>query len=196
LALPEIAIFAGWVILVAAILLTVSRRVIDLRLTRPLATIGLGVAVFVIWIGPDLLIPGYRSSWLFQNGITGALKTSVTEAGRLDPLIIALRVLRAVVLVPILEELFWRAFLLRWLARPDFESEPMGFYDTRSFWIVAILFASEHGPYWDVGLVAGIIYNWWMGKTRSLGDLIWAHAITNACLCAYVIVAHKWEYLL
>jgi CAAX prenyl protease-like protein len=194
LPVSELVLFAGWVALIAALLLTVSRRVIDLRMTRPAGTIAIGVAVFVIWIGPDLLFPGYRSHWPFQNGITGALGATVTEAGRLDPVIVTLRVIRAVVLVPILEELFWRAFMLRWIAQPDFEALPIGFYNTKSFWLVALLFASEHGPYWDVGLIAGILYNWWYGRARSLGDVIWAHAITNGCLCAYVLVAHKWEY--
>jgi membrane protease YdiL (CAAX protease family) len=45
-----------------------------------------------------------------------------------------------------------------------------------------------------VGLVAGVIYNWWMVRTRSLGDLILAHGITNACLSAYVVFAGHWEY--
>ena len=45
-------------------------------------------------------------------------------------------------------------------------------YLALSFWVVALLLASEHGPYWDVGLVAGIIFNWWMIRTKSLGDLI------------------------
>jgi membrane protease YdiL (CAAX protease family) len=59
-----------------------------------------------------------------------------------------------------------------------------------------VLFASEHGAYWDVGLAAGVAYNWWMVRTRSLGDLILAHAVTNLCLSVYVIAAGKWEYWL
>ena len=191
---PEIALFSGWIVVVGAVLALVSRPVIDLKLRRPLATIALGVGVFVVWIAPDLLFPGYRSHWLFQNSITGALNASITQAGRTDGLIIALRLIRAALLVPIVEELFWRAFLMRWAIRPDFESVPLGTYEARSFWIVAVLFATEHGPYWDVGLAAGALYNWWMVRTRSLGDLIWAHAITNACLCVYVLAAGKWEY--
>ena len=58
----------------------------------------------------------------------------------------------------------------------------------------AALFAVEHGPYWDVGLATGILYNWWMVRTKSLGDLILAHGITNACLSLYVVAAGKWEY--
>jgi CAAX prenyl protease-like protein len=94
------------------------------------------------------------------------------------------------------EELFWRGWLMRWLIAADFRSVPLGAYTAQAFWVVAVLFASEHGAYWDVGLLAGIAYNWWMLRTRSLGDLILAHAVTNACLSAYVIVARKWEYWL
>lgn len=191
---PDVVLAAGWIAVVAGAVLLFSRRVVDLSLSKPVATIGVGIAVFLIWIGPDALIPGYRSHWMFQNPITGALAATTSQAGRSDPVLIALRVMRAVLIVPIVEELFWRAFLMRWIIRPDFENVRLGTYDARAFWITAILFASEHGPYWDVGLIAGAIYNWWLIRTRRLGDVIWAHAVTNACLCGYVLMAHKWEY--
>ena len=70
----------------------------------------------------------------------------------------------------------------------------VGEWDWKAFLIVAALFAAEHGPYWDVGLACGILYNWWMVRTKSLGDLILAHGITNACLSLYVVAAGKWEY--
>lgn len=194
LPVSEAVLYAGWTIAVAITLLVFSKDVLDLRLRNPAGTVLIGVAVFVIWIGPDLLFPGYRSHWLFQNQITGELNASITEAGRSDPVIIALRVLRAVVLVPMVEELFWRGFLMRWLIRPAFETVPLGSYSPGAFWITAILFASEHGPYWDVGLIAGAIYNYWLVRTRSLGDLIWAHAITNGALSAYVLLSHNWSY--
>ena len=194
LAVPETVIAAGWVAVIGGAILLFSQGVLDLGASRPLATAGIGVAVFLIWIGPDALIPGYRSHWLFQNQIMGALAVTTSPAGRSDIVLIALRIVRAVLIVPIVEELFWRAFVMRWMIRPDFENVPLGTYDLRAFWITAILFASEHGPYWDVGLIAGVIYNWWLIRTRKLGDVIWAHAVTNACLCAYVLIAHKWEY--
>ncbi len=192
----EIALSAAWILILGLALLLVSRRVIDLRLSQPVATIVAGAAVFLIWIGPDVLFPGYRSFWLFQNPLTGAVAATISTTGREDTLMLALRTVRAVVIVPVVEELFWRGFLMRWLIRPDFEKVPLGTYETRAFWITALLFASEHGPYWDVGLVTGVIYNWWLIRTRRLGDVIWAHAVTNACLCGYVLVTHKWEYWL
>jgi len=102
--------------------------------------------------------------------------------------------LRASVIVPVVEELFWRAWLMRWLIDKDFWKIPLGTFVPQAFWIVAILFAAEHGSYWDVGFATGILYNWWMVRTKSLGDLILAHAITNACLSIYVVAAGKWEY--
>ena len=194
LPVPEVALYAIWTVAIGLTLLWVSRHVLDFRLRNPLGTILIGIAVFLIWIGPDLLAPGYRSHWLFQNRVTGELSTSITEAGRVDLVTVLFRVVRAVALVPMVEELFWRAFLMRWLINPNFESVPLGKYAPTAFWITAFLFASEHGPYWDVGLAAGVIYNYWLIRTRSLGDVIWAHAITNGALSAYVILAHKWAY--
>jgi len=168
--------------------------VIDLHASHRLETSILGVAVFVIWVGPDMLFPAYRQHWLFQNPITGGMAAPLPANVLLSPFVLWPRIFRAVVLVPVIEELFWRAWLMRWLISPRFERVPMGAYQTAAFWITAVLFASEHGPYWDVGLVAGIVYNWWMVRTRSLGDCILAHAITNACLCGYVVATHHFEY--
>ena len=182
------------VAVVAAVLYVFSRHVLDLRVTQPIASVLLGVAVFAIWIGPDLLFPGYRDHWLFQNSVFGSLKSSVADEYRSNAMVLFFRSLRAVVLVPIIEELFWRAWLMRWLINSDFERVPLGTYAAQAMWITALLFASEHGPYWDVGLITGLLYNWWMIRTKRLGDCILTHGVTNACLCIYVIAAGKWEY--
>ena len=100
-----------------------------------------------------------------------------------NPAFLVLRCLSSFVLVPILEELFWRGWMMRWLIDTNFLKVPLGKYVPSAFWIVAVLFASEHGPYWEVGLAAGIVYNWWIVRTRNLADCILAHAVTNAVLC-------------
>jgi CAAX prenyl protease-like protein len=186
-------------VMTAVLWFVVFRRdgpVIDLRVRYLVTTLAIGIAVFVVWIAPDLLIKGYRHFWLFDNGVVGKAATSFESPVTLSWTVLALRLIRAVIIVPIVEELFWRAWLMRWLIDNDFEKVPLGKYSAQAFWIVAALFASEHGSYWDVGLAAGIIYNWWMVRTRSLGDLILAHAVTNGILGAYVIAFGKWEYWL
>jgi CAAX prenyl protease-like protein len=194
--LPDLIDQVLRVAIVGLVLIFVARPVIDLRAPRWPVSLLLGAAVFVFWVGPDLLFPGYRHHWLFENSILGAPKGALSVAGQTQPLVLTLRAVRAIVIVPIVEELFWRAWLMRWIVAPDFEKVPLGAYTPLAFWAVAILFASEHGSYWDVGLITGVIYNAWMVRSKSLGDLILTHAVTNACLCAYVIAAGKWEYWL
>jgi CAAX prenyl protease-like protein len=152
--------------------------------------------VFAVWVGPDVLWPSYRSFWLFQNSLTGTVQSSLAPALRSDSAFLVFRILGSIALVPIIEELFFRGWLMRYVIRPDFTSVPLGAYAGRAFWITALMFAVEHGPFWDVGLLAGIFYNGWMIRTRSLADCILAHAVTNACLAAYVIGIDKWEYWL
>lgn len=176
-------------VLAVATVLFLCRSAIDLSVTRWAGSMGVGVAVFAIWIAPELAFPGYREAFSFGQEARG-----FPEEARSDPLALALRVLRAAVLVPIVEELFWRAWLPRWLLNHDFRAVPMGTYTRFTFLVTAALFAVEHGRYWDVGLAAGLIYNAWMWRTRRLGDCILAHAVTNACLAAYVIAAGEWQY--
>lgn len=171
------------VLILGAVLVVCSRRVIDLSVRNIGGSIAVGVGVFVLWVAPDLLFPGYRET-----------TASFPEEARGDPLALGLRVARAVLLVPILEELFWRAWLPRWVLDTDFRSVPLGAYSPFTFGVTALLFAVEHGAYWDVGLAAGIAYNAWMWRTRRLGDCILAHAVTNACLAAYVVTAGQWQY--
>ena len=183
------------VALVTAVLLLCSRQVISLQVRHWATSIALGVGVFALWIAPDVLFPDFRSSWLFTNGLTGKVEGTVPEHVRHDSLVLSLRFARAAILVPIVEELFWRGWLPRWIDHMgDFRKVPLGQFTTASFLLTALLFASEHGAMWDVGLAAGLLYNFWMLRTRSLGDLILAHAVTNACLSAYVLSRGRWEY--
>ena len=179
----------------ALAIVAVSLPALDLRPTRPIATAVVGTLVFLLWILPDQLIPGYRNSVLFQNGITGYVASTVPLADRADWLMLSLRFLRAVMVVPIVEELFFRGWLPRWIDHgEDFRLRPLGAFTVFSFVASTALFGLEHGSFWDVGIVAGAIYNWWMIKTRSLGDLIWCHAVTNALLSGWVVGVGQWQY--
>lgn len=182
------------VLITSAILLLVSVRAFSWRAVRPFASMAVGIGVFVVWVAPDVLWPAYRHFWLFENSVTGSAASSLTTALRADYTFLAFRIFGTALVVPIIEELFWRGWLMRWIVSQDFTKVPLGVWSARAFWIVAALFAVEHGALWDVGLAAGILYNWWILRTKSLGDVIVAHGITNAVLSAYVIFAGRWEY--
>ncbi|MBM3786525.1 MAG: CAAX prenyl protease-related protein [Acidobacteria bacterium] len=180
------------VLILAGAIWFFSRGVLDFKLAEPVMSTLAGVAIFAIWIAPDLLIPGYRSNYIFT--VVGAVKTSIPSDDLLSPVVLLFRTVRAALLVPILEELFWRGFVLRWIENQDFEKVPFGSYAPNAFWITAALFASEHGPFWDVGLAAGVIFNYWAIRTKRLGDCILAHGVANLCLSVYTISTGKWEY--
>ena len=88
---PYLAFLGRWEFPIRVCLLAISiwyfsRDVIDWRVRQPLGTIGIGIVVFLIWIGPDALIPGYRNHWLFQNAITGKdEEPAVQTPGELPP---------------------------------------------------------------------------------------------------------------
>ena len=104
-------------------------------------------------------LPAYRSHWLLDNSLVGSARSSLPHEVKSDLVFLVFRIFGSVLLVPVLEELFRRGWLMRWLIRPDFEAVRLGTYTRYSFWVTAGCFAAEHGSYWDVGLLAGIIYN-------------------------------------
>lgn len=195
LAIPQPWEAILWIVILVGVMWATSRDVITLRPKFPVASVLLGLAVCAMWVAPDALVPGWREHWLFSNDIVGRPTVSLDEAARRDTLTLLLRAARAALLVPILEELFWRGWLPRVIADPDdFRRVPLGTYTPLAFWATAILFASEHGSYWEVGLLCGIIYNWWMIRTKSLADLILVHGVTNAALSGYVVLTGQWQY--
>jgi hypothetical protein len=184
-------------VILAATIVLVSREPLRGRPSSPLLSVLLGLAVFALWVGPDRIAPAWRHTILFTNQIMGHAAATTPPESRADPVFLLFRIAISVVAVPILEELFWRGWLMRWLIDSrDFSRVPLGAYSPSAFWLVAVLFASEHGPYWDVGLLTGIVYNWWMIRTRNVWDCIVAHAVTNAALAAYVVLAGQWQYWL
>jgi CAAX prenyl protease-like protein len=194
--LPPLIFYPLRLAISASTILLFSFQVLPLRPSYPLASIGIGLAVFAIWIAPDLLF-GYRHSWIFENALTGRAATSLPPGVSSVPWFLAIRSFSSFAVIPVLEELFWRGWLMRWLIDSrDFERVPIGKYDPGAFWLIALLFASEHGPYWEVGLIAGVAYNWWLIRTKNLADCILAHGVTNAILSAYVIGNGQFQYWL
>jgi uncharacterized protein len=195
--LPPQWLYLARFLIVTALIGALSWPYLSFRPSAPLASIAIGVAVFVIWVAPDVLFgDNYRHHWLFENSITGSAASSLALHLKANIGFMLLRSVSSAILIPILEELFWRGWMMRWLIEKDFLSVPLGKYVPSAFWIVALLFASEHGPYWEVGLAAGIVYNWWIVRTRNLADCILAHGITNAVLCVYVLATGQWQYWL
>lgn len=142
-----------------------------------------GVAVFVIWIALD-------QPWAIV-GEPVAFDPRRPDGG-IDWMITAPRLLGLAIVVPAMEELFWRSFLMRWIDRPRFlEAVPSG-TSRRSFVITAALFALEHNL-WLAGLLAGFAYGWLYMRSGNLWSPLIAHAVTNALLGAWILATGNWH---
>lgn len=155
----------------------------------PLAVgIGAGVLVFVLWIAPQQWLGFPPRLEGFEPGFFGA--SGWPYAANL-----AMRFIRLAVVVPLVEEIFWRGFLLRFLVHDDFEKVPIGTFTWLSFGVVTVGFVLEHsGPDWPAAALTGILYNLVAYRTRSLAACVLAHAVTNALLGIYVLRTGQWGF--
>jgi CAAX prenyl protease-like protein len=144
-----------------------------------------GVAVFVLWVLPEGLVP--------TIGTPVAVNPFEELAQPMAWTWIAFRIVGAAVVVAVMEEIFWRGFILRWLVNPDFRGVPIGTFTWSSFLITSALFAVEHDR-WLVGLVAGVAYNLLVYRTRSLHACVLAHGVTNLVLGLYVLRTGQWSF--
>lgn len=174
---------------VCALLLARGWRHYELRLPRGvLLTSGVAVAAFVLWIAPQQWLGAAPRLEGFEPAFFGA-------DGWPHALHLALRFLRLVVIVPLVEEIFWRGFLLRFLIREDFTRVPFGDFSWKSFAIVSAGFCLEHSPAdWPAAALTGALYNLVAYRTRSLSACVLAHAITNALLGLWILRTGQWGF--
>jgi CAAX prenyl protease-like protein len=144
-----------------------------------------GLVVFALWILP---YPG----WATQDGnIEGVIP--VNTQGMIDWGWVLVRTIGASLLVPVMEELFWRSFLMRWLAGPAFTRIQPSSIRLHSVLVASALFAAVH-ELWVAGFLAGIVYGLLYRKYGNLWLPIFAHAMTNTMLAAWVVWTAQWQY--
>lgn len=174
------------VLLVTVLVVALRRRLRPEGEWWPVTAILAGFVVLVLWIVPEghypLLLAGPAPFDPF-----GALSRPAAW------LWIAVRLFGAALLVPVVEEFFWRGFLIRWLVHLDFRAVALGTFTWYSFVATSVLFALEHDR-WLPGLLAGVAYNLLFYRTRSLRACILAHAVTNLGLGVYVLAAGQWRF--
>ena len=145
-----------------------------------------GLVVFFIWVVPEEFFFQMKKENIFNPyNLTNSTAAAIS--------LMIVRVFGAVITVPIMEELFWRSFLLRYLINPKFKSVSLGSFTWFSFFSVAILFGLEHHRF-IVGIVAGLLYGLLMIYHKNLRSVIIAHFFTNLCLALYVVYTKKWEF--
>jgi CAAX prenyl protease-like protein len=108
-------------------------------------------------------------------------------------LLIGFRIFGASMVVPVMEELFWRSWLLRYLIDQDVSKVPIGKFTWPSFIICTALFGIEHNL-WLAGIMAGTAYSILLYRTKSIAHCMLSHGITNFALGIYVITTGRWDF--
>jgi CAAX prenyl protease-like protein len=173
--------------------------------------VAVGVVGIVAWVGlcslgveRNVLVPALQSlgvDWLISSGQrSGFNPFEQYGSGTAAWLYLALRFTGLVAVVPLVEEIFYRGFLMRFLVRDDWWDVPQGDYTAASAAIAIILPALMH----PAELLAAIVYfslvTWLYIRTRNVWECVAAHATTNLLLGAWVLVAwwfdmDQWHYL-
>jgi uncharacterized protein len=154
----------------------------------PLAA-AVGVVALIVWIGVEKLVPNYPR---LSHDAFNPQKEIANPAWRWS--FIVFRWAGATLVVPVMEELFWRDFLWRSIIAPnDFKLARIGEWDWKAFLIVALVCAGVH-PQWLTAIIWSLGIGLFLVYTRSLGACIVCHAVTNFLLGAYVLYTHDWIF--
>lgn len=148
------------------------------------AAAGVGLAVFGLWIGLDQIIPSG------DEPAAGPAGLPPVERG----VWLACRLVGAVVLVPVAEELAFRAYLLRRLQGAELGDDMKGRWDGFAVVVSSVLFGLLHPGRWAAGTLAGVLFAAAFYRRGRLSDAILAHAVANAALAGYVLLTGQWQY--
>ncbi|MHB2016707.1 MAG: exosortase E/protease, VPEID-CTERM system [Candidatus Xenobia bacterium] len=168
-------------ILIAAILLFASRRSYRGLFGTPSASGCLvGGAVYLAW---SLLAPGWDNpsgdAALILPGLAGVVWMFCRLAG-------------SVLVIPLVEELAFRGYLLRRLQASHFDTVPVGRLTPWSVLVSSLIFGLMHQAHWVAGFVSGLAFAWCTRK-GDLMDAVVAHGTANLCLGLQVLLLDHWS---
>ena len=167
---------------------TVRPWVVEMKWSCSWEAVVAGVAVFAIWVGLDGFYP--------KLGKTSANWDPHSAFGRdsaLAWMFVAVRILGSSIVVPPLEEIFYRSFLYRYIAKPDFQSVPLGQFSWTPFLATSVVFGLAHQE-WLAGILCGFAYQSLVCRKKRLGDAISAHAVTNFLLGVWIVWKGAWHF--
>ena len=146
---------------------------------------GVGALVFVLWIHLD-------APWM-TIGSPSASFLPLDPQGQLIWPLVALRWIGAALIVPVMEELFWRSFLMRWIQSPQFESVVPQRVALKAIVLSTFVFVLAH-TLWLAAIAAGLAYAWLYVRTGKLWVPVIAHAVTNGALGVWVVATGNWAF--
>ena len=155
-----------------------------------------GVLGLFVWIGLDRLqssVPGLqRIVQMIQGSRVGYDPFSEGAPSTWQIAFVVVRLLELTIIVPLIEEVFWRGFLSRFLIAEDFEKVEQGTFTAFSFLVGTVLFASAHAE-----ILAAIAWcmliNGLYAKTKNVWACVLMHAVTTGLLGVYILTTKEWH---
>ena len=154
-------------------------------LTETALGVAVGLVVCWLWVALD-------APWMTFD-TAAAVFTPLDSQGQPDWPLIAVRWVGAALLVPVMEELFWRSFLMRWIERAQFETVDPQRVGLKAVVLSTFVFMLAH-TLWLAAIAAGLAYAWLYIRTGKLWVPIVAHAVTNGALGVWVVFTGNWGF--
>jgi hypothetical protein len=163
-----------------------------------------GVGVIVAWIGLDPYYPQTNKELTnyvdwdarhFDHPDRVEGQFDPYEKGQLIPPVVAIifRLIGAVLLVPIFEELLIRSWLMRLVIREQFWEVPVGVFTHISFWVGTVAMAISHHE-WLAAVICSAAFNALLYWKRDIFLCVVAHAVANLALALWVLHTGQWYW--
>lgn len=174
----------------------------EMKWTFSAEAVVVGVLVCVMWVALDPFYPKQDELWYLLAMGEDPAKNPPTlwnpfahfgDGSLLAWFFVVVRIAGSSLVVPPLEEVFYRSFLYRYLVSPEFERVPLTYRHGTALGICALIFAFTHHQ-WLAGILCGVVYQFLVFRKGRLGDAITAHAITNFLLGLWVVGRGDWIF--
>ena len=172
------------VVAVACVFWRFRRQYASLRWSWSWWPIAAGAAVCAIWI---LFVPSSAPNTSLWTAARHAL------SWRTAMLWMTFRVAGYVLMTPVVEELAFRAYLMRRLQGASVDDAPLGQFSWVAVLGSSLVFGALHGSMWMAGTIAGLVFALAIARRRVFSDAVVAHAVANGLLAGYACVSGHWS---
>ncbi|MFZ5828680.1 MAG: CAAX prenyl protease-related protein [Planctomycetota bacterium] len=169
-----------------------------------------GVVGVVVWVGlcqlglERRLIFPILSPLLERAGLSSLITSAArpgfnpfdhwADAPWVIVLFLPVRFFGLVAIVPLIEEFFYRGFLMRWVTKPEWTEVPEGLSSWPAVMLGTLVPMTLHPLHeWLAAAAFFSMITWLYLRTRSIWACVAAHSTTNLLLGAYIIATGHWE---
>ena len=158
------------------LLIFIYRKEYKLKLRLDFLSFFTGILIFAIWV----LLEGYYP-------LLGSIEFVPSNS-----ILLLIKLTGFLAIAPLIEELFVRKFLIRFIINKDWKKVPIGKFTWPSFLITSLLFSFSHNR-WLPGIITGILLNLLLYKKKRIESCIFAHFIANLILAIYILATSSWH---